>query len=336
MTQTPGRRNRVNCAAATMLSRVLVLKVSGWRPVERMIRSRLFRPFVRRFVPGETVEEAVKVAEDLAARGYFISLDLLGENVHSEAEAAAAASVYSQMVDAIAKSSCSKGRESEGVSSLPPIETTNISIKLTQCGLDQGDAVAEGHYRSVVEQAARHKSFVRVDMEGSDYTERTVRMVERVFDSLGHTGTVLQSYLHRTPKDIEWAIERQIRIRLVKGAYLEPEEVALQSKAKVDEAYAVQAERLLEAGFYPAFATHDANLVRKICEFAAARQIDKDRFEFQMLYGIRRDLQERLLKEGYRVRIYIPFGDSWYPYFSRRLAERPANIFFLLKSLFRR
>ncbi len=314
-----------------MLSRVIVLKVSGWGVTERLIRSRFFRPFVRRFVPGETVEEAVRVAEGLAAQGYVISLDYLGENVKTEGEAAAAAATYAQMIEAIAASRCATPRAGEGL-----YETTNISIKLTQCGLDLGDAVAENHYRAVVEQAARHGNFVRVDMEASDYTARTVAIVERVFRQTPSTGTVLQSYLRRTPEDIEWAIREQIRIRLVKGAYLEPAEVAFQEKAKVDEAFLEQAKRLLEAARYPAFATHDADLVRAISAYASARGIDKAGFEFQMLYGIRRDLQERLLKEGYNVRIYIPLGDSWYPYFSRRLAERPANIFFLLKSLIRR
>lgn len=318
-----------------MLSRALVLKVSGWGFVERLIRSRLFRPFVRRFVPGETVEQALRVAEDLVAKGYFVSLDFLGENTKSEEEASAAAATYALMIEAIAASPCSKpcpdvrpGRAR--------VETTNISIKLTQCGLDLGDEVAERHYRNVTELAERHEGFVRVDMESSVYTARTIALVERVFAAHSCTGTVLQSCLFRTPEDVEWSIRKSIRIRLVKGAYLEPEEVAHQEKSKVDAAYLEQAKRLIEAGNYPAFATHDAKLVRAISAYAQEKGIGKERFEFQMLYGIRRDLQESLLAQGYNVRIYIPFGTSWYPYFSRRLAERPANLFFLIKSLFRR
>lgn len=315
-----------------MLSRVLVLKISGWKPVERLIRSRLFRKFVRRFVPGETVTEAIRVAEDLVSQGYAVSLDYLGENTKSEAEAAAATATYIRMLEAIAQSPCSDPKfERER-----PVETTNISIKLTQCGLDLGDEVTTCNYRSVVELAAQHRNFVRVDMEASEYTHRTIQIVERVFAELPHTGTVLQSCLFRTPEDIEWSISKGIRIRLVKGAYLEPAVVAIQAKPKVDEAYREQAKRLLEGGNYPAFATHDGDLIRSICAHASATGVSKERFEFQMLFGIRRDLQADLLKEGYRVRIYIPFGDSWYPYFSRRLAERPANLLFLLKSLFRR
>jgi len=330
-----------------MLSRVIILKVSGWKFVERLIRSKLFRPFVRRFIPGETVAQATAEAERMVALGYYVSLDYLGENTKSAEEAAAAASTYARMIEAIAASPCSAplrssvrqtvpsdGREL-AISNLGP-ETTNISIKLTQCGLDLGDELTEANYRQVVELAAQHKNFVRVDMEASEYTERTISIVEKVFRDLANTGTVLQSYLRRTPEDVEWSIRHQIRIRLVKGAYLEPEDVAFQSKDQVDEAYFQESQRLLEAGNYPAFATHDEKLVDRICAHAEAKGIPKDRFEFQMLYGIRRDLQERLLKAGYNVRIYIPFGDSWYPYFSRRLAERPANVFFLLKSLLRR
>lgn len=315
-----------------MLSRTIVLKVSGWKPVERLIRSRLFRPFVRRFVPGETVAQAIAEAERLVAQGYYVSLDLLGENTSSESEACAAAATYAEMIQAIAGSPCSKALEGKA----PEVETTNISIKLTQCGLDLGDEIAESNYRSVVELAQEKASFVRVDMESSDYTERTVRVVERVFRAVPNTGTVLQSYLKRTPQDIEWTIALGARVRLVKGAYLEPETVAFQSKSEVDEAYFEGARTLLERGRYPAFATHDGKLIDRICAYAAEKGIDKSRYEFQMLFGIRRDLQEKLLRAGYNVRVYVPFGDSWYPYFSRRLAERPANVFFLLKSLLKR
>lgn len=330
-----------------MLSRTLVLKVSGWKPVERLIRSRPFRPFVRRFVPGETIEEVIAEAERLTGQGYLISLDYLGENTKTEAEARAAAEIYARMVEAIAASPCSTPRKSPTRETVPSgagpaitsdddIETTNISIKLTQLGLDLGDEYAECNYRHFLELAAPHHTFVRVDMEGSDYTERTIQIVDRVFRDHQRTGTVLQAYLKRTDRDIQWAIDRRMRIRLVKGAYLEPPEIALQSMDEIRNAYLQLARELLAKGRYPAFATHDEKLLRDVCTHAASESIPNERYEFQMLFGIRRDLQERLLKEGYNVRIYIPFGESWYPYFSRRLAERPANLWFLLKSLFRK
>jgi proline dehydrogenase len=184
--------------------------------------------------------------------------------------------------------------------------------------------------------AERLGNFVRVDMEASDYTERTVRILERVWQDYKNTGTVLQSYLKRTPEDVQLMIDLQMRTRLVKGAYLEPESVAIQEKTRVDEAYVVLGKRLISESNYPAFATHDPVIIEALCDFAKGSQIDKSRFEFQMLYGIRRDLQESLLKEGYNVRVYIPFGDKWYPYFTRRLAERPANMLFILKAMFKK
>jgi proline dehydrogenase len=187
----------------------------------------------------------------------------------------------------------------------------------------------------VVTAAARSGNFVRIDMEASDYTQRTIDLVRRVLPDHPNTGTVLQAYLYRTDEDVELMIELQARVRLCKGAYLEPASVAYPEKHKVDEAYVRQGKRLLESGFYPALATHDERIVKELKAFAADKGIDKSRFEFQMLYGIRRDLQESLVREGYNVRIYVPFGDRWYPYFTRRLAERPANSLFILKTLFK-
>ncbi len=305
-----------------MFSRSLVLKVSGVPLVERTVRrSRLFRRLVSRFVAGETLEQCLKVAEESCSAGFLTSLDFLGENVKTEAEANEATAMYIRMVDAIAASPCR--------------ERTNISIKLTQCGLDQGDAFCEANYRKVVEAAARLDIFVRVDMEASAYTERTIRMVERVFRDFSNTGTVLQAYLYRTPQDVEAMIALGARMRIVKGAYLEPASVAIPKKSKVDEAYIELAKRVLVAGNYPAIASHDERIVDAIREFVAEAQIEPSRFEFQMIFGVRRDLQESLRNQGYNVRVYIPFGDSWYPYFSRRLAERPANLFFILKALFK-
>lgn len=305
-----------------MLGRTLILKTSALSPVERMVRrSFLFRGIVRRFIAGETLDEAIAVCDSLCARGFFVTLDYLGENTKSEQEALAARDTFIQMLGRIASESCAKG--------------TNISVKLTQCGLDLGDEMAERNLRDVLKAAESQGNFVRVDMEASDYVERTLRIMERVWEDHKNTGTVLQSYLYRTPGDIETLIRLQMRIRLVKGAYLEPESVAYPSKAKVDEAYVAGAKRLLKDGNYPAIATHDAKIIQTVKAFAIDEGIDKSSFEFQMLYGIRRDLQETLRGEGYNVRVYVPFGGSWYPYFTRRLAERPANIWFIVKSFFK-
>lgn len=304
------------------LARALILKTAALRPVEKLVRkSFLFRGLVKRFIAGDTIEEAIKVAEELTAKGFYTSLDYLGENTKSEAEALAAKATYIEMLDKIAASPCG--------------QRTNISIKLTQCGLDQGEEFAQNNFEDVLEAAKGHENFVRIDMEGSEYTERTMQMMERVWAKYKNTGTVLQTYLYRTPDDVQQIIEWQMRTRLVKGAYLEPEAVAFPEKAKVDEAYVTLGKKMIEEAFYPAFATHDEAIISALKAHADAKGIGKEKFEFQMLFGIRRDLQDSLLKEGYNVRVYIPFGDSWYPYFTRRLAERPANMFFILKSMFK-
>ena len=305
-----------------MVGRAIILKTAGLRPVEKIVRrSFLFRSLVRRFIAGDTLEEALKVAEDLASKGLQVTLDYLGENTKSEDEALAARRTYIEMLERISKSPCAKA--------------TNISIKLTQCGLDQGTDFAERNFTDVLTAAADVDNFVRVDMEASDYTERTVRMLEKVWQDHKNTGTVLQTYLHRTPDDVELMIRLGMRTRLVKGAYLEPESVAFKDKAKVDETYVTLGKRMLEAANYPAFATHDEKIISELTAHASEKKIEPSKFEFQMLYGIRRDLQDRLLAQGYNVRVYVPYGDSWYPYFTRRLAERPANAFFILKSLFK-
>ena len=314
--------NPVHFHHTAMLGRALILKTSAFSPVERMVRkSFLFRGVVRRFIAGESLEEAINVCEGLTAKGFLVTLDYLGENTKSEQEALAARSTYMKMLGCIAASPCGKN--------------ANISIKLTQCGLDQGDDVAERNYRQVLTEAETFGSFVRVDMEASAYVQRTLEIIERVWPDHKNTGTVLQSYLYRTPDDVELMIRLQMRTRLVKGAYLEPESVAHKAKAKVDEAYVECGKRLLKDGFYPAIATHDQRIVEILKAYATQEKVDKAKFEFQMLYGIRRDLQESLRSEGYNVRVYVPFGESWYPYFTRRLAERPANIWFILKSFVR-
>ena len=311
-----------------MLVRNLVLKTAALGPIEGTVRrSRFFRPLVRRFIAGDTLEEALSASEALLARGLMVTLDYLGENTRSEAEALAAKGTYLAMLDRIAAV--------RKVAGGGPVESVNISIKLTQCGLDQGEAFAEANYREVAARAASLESFVRIDMEASEYTARTIEIVERVFGEFPNTGTVLQSYLRRTDEDVERMIALGARVRLVKGAYLEPESVAHVDKATVDSQFVKQGKRLLEAGTYPAIATHDETAIREFNAFASEKGIGKERFEYQMLYGIRRDLQESLREAGYNVRVYVPFGDAWYPYFTRRLAERPANALFILKALFK-
>jgi proline dehydrogenase len=306
-----------------MLFRSLILRAAGLKPVQSFMRgSRLVRPLVRRFVAGESQTEALRVAEELAQRGFGVSLDLLGENVADEESAARSLTAYLGLVEAIGSS--------------PQADQINVSIKLTALGLDQGADLAEQNYRRLLAAAEPLETFVRADMEGSDYTERTIAMVERVYPEYPHTGTVLQSYLHRTDDDLRRLIALGSRIRLVKGAYLEPAAIAYQDKDKVDSQYLEQAKRLLCEGNYPAIATHDEAIIRKLTAFIEQNRIDKSRYEWQMLYGIRRDLQASLLEQGHRVRVYVPFGSEWYPYFTRRLAERPANLFFIAKSLMRR
>ncbi len=211
----------------------------------------------------------------------------------------------------------------------------NVSIKLTQFGLDLSESACAENVAALVKAAAGIGGFVRIDMEGSAYTDRTLALVTRVHREHAACGTVIQSYLHRSAADIE-ALERaRIRVRLVKGAYLEPPEIAFPDKAHVDQNYLALAKGLLSAGEYPAIATHDERMIEAVERFVSEKGIGRDRFEFQMLYGIRRDLQRRLVKEGYRLRLYVPFGEAWYPYFMRRLAERPANLLFFVRSLLR-
>ncbi|MBS1721879.1 MAG: proline dehydrogenase family protein [Armatimonadetes bacterium] len=307
----------------TMLFRSLILKASGLGWVKKLVtRSRLFRPMIKRFIAGETLTDAFQVAEALAGGCMNVSLDLLGENVATEIEAERATAAYIEVVEKIAQSEFK--------------DKINISIKLTMLGLDQGDAVAESNFRRLLTAAKPHGIFVRADMEASAYTERTIAMIERVYGQFPNTGTVLQSYLHRTQEDVERLIRLGCRVRIVKGAYLEPEAVAFQDKEVVDAEYLKAAKRLMEAGNYPAIATHDAGIIQKLKDYAELQKIPKERFEWQFLYGIRRDLQDQLRDEGYNVRIYVPYGAQWYPYFSRRLAERPANMLFIAKSLVRK
>ena len=305
-----------------MSFRSLILKAAGLAPVKNLVTNgKMFKGMVGRFIAGESSQEAIQVAEGLAREGYFVSLDLLGENVSSAEEAGQSREHYLDLVEHIAKS--------------PFAGSINISIKLTALGLDQGNDVAEHNYRDLVSRAGKDGVFVRADMEGSEYTDRTIEIVARVFKDHKNTGTVLQSYLRRTDADIERLMATGMRLRLVKGAYLEPEQVAFQEKTKVDDQYDRQARKLVARANYPAIATHDEFLINRLVSFAEQHEIPKERFEWQMLYGIRRDLQRKLLDQGYNVRVYVPYGKAWYPYFTRRLAERPANLLFIAKSMFK-
>lgn len=302
-----------------MIFRTIILKTSGMGFVKKLVTgSKMFRPLVRRFIAGETLQEAMTCAEQLSASGFFVTLDLLGENVASLEDANAEKAGY---LDAAKMIGQSKYKDS-----------INISIKLTALGLDQSDEAAEANYRELLAAAAENNMFVRADMEGSPYTERTISMVERVFADCKNTGTVLQAMLIRTEQDVDRLIRLGCRVRMVKGAYLEPAEIAHQDKAVVDQKYVDYAKKLMELGNYPAIASHDEKIINELKAFAKEKGIPNDRFEWQMLFGIRRDLQESLLKEGYRVRVYVPYGSKWYPYFSRRLAERPANLFFIMRA----
>jgi proline dehydrogenase len=322
-----------------MLLRTLILKVSAIAWVERFVRkSRMLRPMVKRFIGGDTLADGLCNSTPLLDRGFLISLDLLGESVHSVEEANSARDSFLEIIEKLSADPHFVPYELKSDSSnrFERIENINISIKLTQCGLDISDELAEENFRRVLALAKEKGTMVRVDMEASAYTERTIAMIERVFSEFPNAGTVLQSYLFRTPEDLCRLNKFGCRLRLVKGAYLEPNEIAFEKKEQVNSAYIELAKTMLEHTNYPAFATQDPNMIEAVKSYAAEHSIDKSRFEFQMLFGIRRDLQDALLGEGYRVRVYVPFGDSWYPYFSRRLAERPANVWFILKALFRR
>jgi proline dehydrogenase len=282
----------------------------------------LWRPssFARRFIAGEAVEEAIAAARDIEARGMLNTLDYLGESVASHAEADAATRAYLAVIDAIVAAGIGR----------------NVSLKLTQLGLDIDRVVCVDNLRRILDSAQTHGFFVRIDMENSPYTEQTLDIFETVWaqDYRG-VGVVIQSALLRSDDDVRRVNRLGGRVRLVKGAYNEPRGVAYQDKADVDAAFVRLMKVLLAEGTYPAIATHDAAMIEATKAFAAERGLSRDRFEFQMLYGIRRDLQASLAAEGFPVRVYIPFGREWFPYFMRRLGERPANVLFVLGSLAR-
>jgi proline dehydrogenase len=276
--------------------------------------------FARRFIAGETIEEAIACARRLQSRGMLLTLDYLGESVRTVEEAAAATREYLRLVEVIVAAGIER----------------NISLKLTQLGIDVDRATAVDNLRRILGPAQQHGFVVRIDMEDSPYTEVTLEVFETLWQQgYRNVGVALQAYLYRTEKDVRRMNELGARVRLVKGAYKEPPAVAHQKKADVDAAFLRLMRLLLDDGNYPAIATHDPAMIDATKAYARERGIAANRFEFQMLFGIRRDLQTSLVAEGYPMRIYIPFGQQWFPYFMRRLGERPANVAFVLKSLVR-
>ena len=276
----------------------------------------------RRFVAGTTIDDALTATQAMNKLGLSVSVDNLGENVTNAGEARHSAQLYHQMLDQM---------NALGLNA-------NVSLKLTHMGLDVDEAMAYEIASGVVQHAARINNFVRIDMEGSPYTQRTLDFVHRLHsqpENAGRVGAVIQSYMFRSEKDVEQLLARGIRIRLCKGAYKEPPEVAFPKKADVDANYIHLARTLLASGFYHAVATHDPRMIAETIRYAAEKKISKDDFEFQMLYGVRTDLQRQLVADGYRVRIYVPFGTEWFPYFMRRLAERPANLAFFVRNFLR-
>jgi proline dehydrogenase len=276
------------------------------------------RPFARRFIAGETIEDAIAAIRAIEAQGLHHTLDYLGESVTSLQAAEEATRQYLGLIEQIDRAGVER----------------NLSLKLTQLGLDVDRAICVDNLRKILAAGERCGFFVRIDMESSKHTEVTLEIFETVWrHGSRNVGVVLQSCLYRTEKDFERITGLGARIRLVKGAYREPKTVAYQLRSEVDAAFVQLARRMLTEGTYAAIATHDEDIIREVKRFASERGISRDRYEFQMLYGIRRDLQNTLRAEGYRLRVYVPFGREWFPYFMRRLGERPANVGFVLRAL---
>jgi proline dehydrogenase len=287
-------------------------------------RSSLGRRVSGRFVAGTEIADAVRATQAINRAGISVTIDNLGENVTNPDEARHSAHLYDQILDAIAAQQLN----------------ANVSLKLTHMGLDVDETLARELVAGLVAKAAsmRPRGFVRVDMEGSPYTQRTLDFVHELHRMPGNAdsvGTVIQAYLKRSEADIEKLLSEKIRIRLCKGAYKEPPDIAFAAKPDVDRNYVKLAKTLMASGVYHGMATHDENIVMELKAFATREKISPDAFEFQMLYGIRRDLQQNLVRDGWRVRVYIPFGTEWYPYFMRRLGERPANVLFIARNLLR-
>jgi proline dehydrogenase len=298
-----------------MLRKALLYLSNQQRVFSFVRRNRLAKRMASRFVAGETIDEALVAVRALNARGITASLDLLGESVHREEEARGTARSYLDLLDRIQQQKLD----------------ANVSVKLTAMGLDVSEDLCVENMQLVLDRARDYESFVRIDMESSHYTERTLHMFEhRLYPSFPkNVGIVLQSYLRRTESDVDKANRLKCRVRICKGAYQEPASVAFPDKRDVDANYVRCMHSLMRDGNYPGLATHDERIIAEARRFAAEQAITADRYEFQMLYGVRRDLQEQLVRDGYRMRVYVPFGTQWYPYLMRRLAERPANVAFM-------
>ena len=302
--------------------RSTLLYLSNQPRVFRFVRNnRLAKKFASRFVAGETLDEALAAVRVLNTKGITASLDLLGESVTNEREARATAADYLTILDRINQQKLD----------------ANVSLKLTAMGMDISQELCVGIMHDVLGRAQAYNTFVRLDMESSAYTEQTLRLFyDRLYPAYkDNVGIVLQSYLYRTWSDVEHAIAARARVRICKGAYREPPSVAFPQKSEVDQNYVKCMHALIERGNYPGIATHDPAIIAEAKRFVKEKGIDSSRFEFQMLYGVRRDLQEQLVKEGYRMRVYVPFGTQWYPYLMRRLAERPANVAFITGNVIR-
>jgi len=302
--------------------RSTLLYLSNQPRLVRFVRNnRLAKALARRFVAGETIDDALRVVRVLNAEGISASLDELGESVTNEREARVTRDTCLEMLDRLATDRLN----------------ANVSVKLTALGLDVSEELCVSLMQDVLERARHHGNFVRIDMESSAYTARTLRLFEeRFYPSFrAHVGIVLQSYLYRTWSDVERAIELHCRVRLCKGAYKEPPAVAFPAKADVDAHFVKCMHALMDRGTYPGVATHDPRIIDDAKRHARDNQIGPDRFEFQMLYGVRRDLQHALVRAGWRMRVYVPFGTQWYPYLMRRLAERPANVAFMTGNVVR-
>lgn len=298
------------------LTRKAILGVADIPQVKKLFQTNSrAKSLVDRFVAGDTVEDAIAVATGFKQQGITVTLDLLGENVNSEDAASAAVISYADVL-----------RQASAAEIEP-----NISVKLTMLGMDLGDELAKANLRRILDIAKDVNGFVRVDMEGSAYTDRTLAIFREMHDEYGdHVGIVLQTMLYRTGEDVLEMIERNARVRLVKGAYSEPEAVAMGSKEN-DAAYRQLMRMLMQKGNYPAIATHDLALIDDAIDYARKNTITPDRYEFQMLYGVRASEQEKLRSKGYNMRVYTPYGKDWYPYYTRRIAERPANALFVAR-----
>ena len=286
---------------------------------EFVLQNKIARSASRRFVAGELLDEALHAALALNKQSIQVALDLLGENVESEQDARNVTQDYISALDLVAHTNLE----------------ANLSIKLTALGLDVSRDLCEENLDAILEHGKQHNIFVCIDMEGSDYTERTIEIARRAKQRYAEVGTVIQSYLYRSRADVEGLCDLSVRVRLVKGAYQEPQSIAYQQKREVDQSYVESMKILLARGNFPAIATHDEEIIKEACAFVRDHGISKEAFEFQMLYGIRRDLQEKLVQQGYNMRVYVPYGAQWYPYMMRRMAERPANLMFVLTNLLR-